>query len=270
MLIVVKVGGGVLKEGLSKVVYDIKSIFSRAKNPMVLVHGGGTEVTRFASKLGKKQEFMVSPRGFHSRRTDRETMEIYTMVMAGKINKRLVSALQSEGVPSVGLSGADGLLVRAKRKKRLVILDDRGRKRVVGGGYTGKICEVNTSLLLLLIEKGYLPVLAPIAIGEEFELLNVNGDRMAAHVAGALRADRLIFLTDVECLMLNGERLPKLGVSELRKLLPNIGKGMITKVYAAMEAINLGVGEVVISSGMKNAPISSLMRQESGTVITRE
>lgn len=268
MLIVVKIGGRVLKEGFSKIVYDVKNALSKAENQMVLVHGGGIEVTRLASKLRKKQEFIVSPKGFRSRYTDSETMEVYTMVMAGKINKHVVSALQREGIQSVGLSGADGLLVRAKRKKKLVILNE-GRKRVVDGGYTGAICGVNTQFLRFLMDKGYLPVLAPIAIGEEFELLNVDGDRMAGHVAGALKADKLIFLTDVEGLVLNDEMLQKLNVSEVEKLLPKIGKGMITKVYAAMEAVSLGVGEVVITSGLKKAPISSLLERESGTVITR-
>lgn len=268
MLIVVKIGGSILEGVSSELVSDIKNVLS--KNGVVLVHGGGKEVTDIASKLGKKQEFVVSPNGFRSRYTDKETIEIFTMVMAGKINKQIVSTLQSQGISAVGLSGLDGFLVRAKRKKRLVIVDERGRKRVVDGGYTGKISEVNTHLLWLLIENGYVPVIAPVATGEEFELLNVDGDRTAACIAGALNADRLILLTDVEGLILNDKLVPKLSVSEVKETLPKIGRGMITKTYAAMEALNLGVGEVLITSGLKRLPISSSLKHERGTVISRE
>jgi len=269
MLIVVKVGGSILKgEASPDLASDIKNLLS--ENRIILVHGGGKEVTEIASKLGKQQKFVVSPDGFSSRYTDRETVEIFMMVMAGKINKQIVSALQSQGVPVVGLSGLDGLLVRAKRKKKLVVADERGRKRVVDGGYTGKISEINTRLLRLLIENGYVPVVAPVATGEEFEPLNVDGDRAAAYIAGSLGADRLILLTDVEGLSLNGRVMSKLNLSGVKQALPKIGRGMITKVYAAMEALNLGVGEAIISSGLERLPISSSLKHECGTVISRE
>ncbi|MDH5635118.1 MAG: [LysW]-aminoadipate/[LysW]-glutamate kinase [Candidatus Bathyarchaeota archaeon] len=268
MLIVVKIGGSILKGVSSELVSDIKDVLS--KNHIVLVHGGGKEVTEIASKMGKKQEFVVSPKGFRSRYTDKETIEIFTMVMAGKINKQIVSILMSQGISAVGLSGLDGFLVRAERKKRLVIVDKRGRKRVVDGGYTGKISEVDASLLRLLIENGYVPVIAPVAISEEFEPLNVDGDRTAAYIAGALNADRLILLTDVEGLILEDELVSKLSVSEVKEVLPRIGRGMITKVYAAVEALNLDVGEVLISSGLERLPISSSLKHECGTVISRE
>jgi len=268
MLIVVKIGGSILKEDSSELVSDIKNVLST--NQIVLVHGGGKEVTEIASKLGKKQEFVVSPNGFRSRYTDKDTIEIYTMVMVGKINKQIVSALQSQGISVVGLSGLDGLLVRANRKKRLVIVDERGRKRIVDGGYTGTISEVNAPLLRMLIENGYVPVIAPVATGKEFEPLNVDGDRAAAYVAGALKADRLILLTDVEGLILNGKLVSKLSISEVKEALPKIGRGMITKVYAAMEALNLGVGEVLIASGLQRLPVSSSLKHECGTVISHE
>lgn len=268
MLIVVKVGGSILRGVSSELISDIKNVLS--ENQTVLVHGGGKEVTEIASKLGKKQEFIVSPNGFSSRYTDKETIEIFTMVMAGKINKQIVSTLQSQGISVVGLSGLDGFLVKAKRKKRLVVVDERGRKRVIEGGYTGTISEVNAPLLWLLIENGYVPVIAPVAAGEEFEPLNVDGDRTAAYIAGALNADRLILLTDVEGLFLDGKLVSKLSVSEAREVLSKIGRGMITKVYAAMEAINQGVGEVLISSGLERLPISSSLKHECGTVISRE
>ena len=268
MLIVVKIGGSVLKDVSSELVSDIKSVLS--ENQIVLVHGGGKEVTEIASKLGKKQEFVVSPNGFCSRYTDKETIEIFTMVMAGKINKQIVSTLESQGISAVGLSGLDGFLVRAERKRRLVIVDERGRKKVIDGGYTGKISEVNASLLRLLLENGHVPVIAPIAISKGFEPLNVDGDRTAAYIAGALNADRLVLLTDVEGLILNAKLVPKLSVSEVKEVLPKVGRGMITKVYAAMEALNLDVGEVLISSGLERLPISSSLKHECGTVISRE
>jgi acetylglutamate/LysW-gamma-L-alpha-aminoadipate kinase len=268
MLIVVKMGGSILNGDPSELVSDIKSVLST--NQIVLVHGGGKEVTEIASKLGKKQEFVVSPNGFRSRYTDKETIEIYTMVMTGKINKQIVSTLQSQGIQVIGLSGLDGLLVRANRKKRLVIVDERGRKRAIDGGYTGTISQVNADLLRLLIKNGYVPVIAPVATGEEFEPLNVDGDRAAAYIAGALKADRLILLTDVEGLILNGKLVSKLSVSEAKQALTKIGRGMITKVYAAMEALNQGVGEVLIASGLQKLPISSSLKHECGTVISHE
>jgi len=268
MLIVAKIGGNVIKKGFSHLITDIKN--NLPENQIVLVHGGGAEVTEIASKMGKKQQFVISPRGFRSRYTDRETVEIYTMVMVGRINKRIVSALQSQGVPSVGLSGIDGMLVKAERKKRIIIVDERGRKRVVDGGYTGRISQVDTQILRLLLENGYLPVIAPIAASEEFEPLNVDGDRMAAHIAGALKADKLVLLTDVPGITLEGKLLTKTNTSELKELLPKIGHGMITKAYAAIEALSLGVSEVIISSGLEEKPLSSPLAYKCGTVISNE
>lgn len=269
MLIVTKVGGNILRwKSSPELILDIKSLLS--ENRIAIVHGGGAEVTEIASKLGKKQEFVVSPKGFRSRYTDKDTVEIFTMVMAGKINKQMVSILQSHGVLGVGLSGLDGRLVQAKRKKRIVIVDKSGRKRVVDGGYTGKICKVNAKLLWLLVENGYVPVIAPVAVSEEFEPLNVDADRMAAHIAGSLNADKLILLTDVQGLTLGDKLVPKLNISEVEKILPKVGGGMSTKLYAAIEALNLGVGEVIISFGLKKFPISSPLEHKCGTVISRE
>jgi len=269
MLIVVKVGGSIAKDIVSSdLVQDIKNLLS--ENKVVLVHGGGDEVTEIASKLGKEQKFVVSPEGFRSRYTDKETAEIYTMVIAGKINKQMVSVLQSGGIPAIGLSGLDGSLMRANRKKKIVIVDEAGRKRVIDGGYTGKISEVNPRLIQLLMENGYVPVIAPVALSEGYEFLNVDADRAAAYVAGALKADKLILLTDVEGLLLDKQKVPKLTLSEVEKVLPRIGPGMITKVYAAMEAVNMGVSEALITYGLGKFPVSSALKHECGTVITRE
>lgn len=266
MLVVVKLGGRVLQENLSMLTQDIKNQLSK-KHYFVLVHGGGTEVSEIASKMGKKQKFVVSPKGFRSRYTDKETLEIYTMVMMGRINKRITAALQSEGICGVGLSGIDGLLVKAKRKKRIIILDDRERKRVINGGYTGQIREVRSKLLRLLLRNGCIPVIAPIAISEEYEPLNVNGDRMAAHIARAVKADKLLLLTDVSGIMVNGKTLPKTTISELERMLSKVGPGMMTKAYATIEALKLGVGEVVISSGLEKKPVTLSLSHKCGTVV---
>jgi len=268
MLIVVKVGGSILKEVPAELVSDIQNVLS--EHQMVLVHGGGKGVTEIASKLGKEQKFVFSPKGFRSRYTDKETMEIFTMVMVGRINKKLVSALQKQKIPVLGLSGLDGFLVRAERKKRLIIVDERGRKRVIDGGYTGKVSQINVSLLQLLLENGYVPLVSPVAVSEEYETLNVDADRTAAAIAGALKADRLVLLTDVEGLKLDGKLVSSLSVPEVKEALPKIGGGMITKVYAAQEALSQGVGEVVICSGIRKNPISSGLKHECGTVISGE
>lgn len=120
------------------------------------------------------------------------------------------------------------------------------------------------------MENGYVPIISPIAMSEEFEPLNVDADRTAAYVAGALHADKLILLTDVQGLTLDGKLVSKLNASDVKETLSKIGRGMITKVYAATEAINQGVGEVLISSGLQRRPISSSLNHECGTVISRE
>ena len=269
MLLVIKMGGSILKEGAStELISDLKTLTEEHK--LILVHGGGSEVTETAANLGKEQKFIVSPQGFRSRYTDKETMEIFTMVMAGKINKQIVLALQSQGLSAIGLSGLDGALLKAQRKKRLIIVDERGRKKVIDGGYTGKISEVKVDFLVLLLEKGYVPVVTPIAMSEKFEPLNVDADRTAAIVATALKADRLVLLTDVEGLFMKGKSVPKITAAEAEASLSSIGKGMSTKVHAALEALNNGVNEVLVTSGFKQQPISSALKHETGTVMTSE
>jgi [amino group carrier protein]-L-2-aminoadipate 6-kinase len=269
MLLVIKMGGSILKEGASSdLVSDLKEISK--KHQVVLVHGGGAEVTEIASKLGKEQKFIMSPEGFRSRYTDKETIEIYTMVMAGKMNKQIVLALQGQGIPAVGLSGLDAAILRAERKLRLISVDERGRKKVIDGGYTGKITQVNIELLTLLLEKCYVPIVTPIALSQDYEPLNVDGDRTAATIAGALKADKLILLTDVEGLILKGERISKIAATEVKEVLSKIGGGMSTKVHAGLEALNQGVKEVLVTSGTAKQPITSVLNHEVGTVITNE
>ncbi len=268
MMIVVKAGGDLLVEGLSQGLVDELVALNR-EHTVVLVHGGGDIVTEISTKLGHPPRFVMSPRGFRSRYTDKEASGIYTMVMAGKINKEIVSTLQKSGIAAVGLSGLDGGLVRAKRKTQIIAVDERGKKMLMEGGYTGQIKEVNTAFLRLLLDNGYVPVLSSVAMGEEAEPLNVDGDRMAANVASALKADRLILLTDVEGLQLNGKLVSELHVSEAKEAIDQIGAGMTTKVYAAVEAVNGGVPEVVIASGFKEGAISWALEHRNGTVIRK-
>ena len=269
MLLVIKMGGSILKEGASnELILDLKEVIKT--NQVVLVHGGGAEVTEIASKLGKEQKFIMSPEGFRSRYTDKETIEIYTMVMAGKMNKQIVLALESQGLPAVGLTGLDAAILKAERKTRLIVVDERGRKKVIDGGYTGKITQVNAELLTLLLEKGYIPVVTPIALSQDNEPLNVDGDRTAAFVSGALKADKLVLLTDVEGLILKGERVPKIAATEVKEVLSKIGGGMSTKVHAGLEALNQGVKEVLVTSGSVKQPITSALNHKVGTVITSE
>ncbi len=266
MVVVVKIGGNALKGGLHPTFFEDARKLADERG-LVVIHGGAKEVTEVATKLGKQQVFVTSPQGFRSRYTDLETIQIYMMVMAGRVNKELVAALQQHGLNAVGLSGLDGALLKATRKKRLVIIDERGRKRIIDGGYTGTIKEVNTELLTRLIELGYTPVVAPVAIGEEYEFLNVDGDRVAARVAAALGADKLVILTDVEGVYIDDALVKNLTASEARRLLKKLGAGMITKVYASIEALEGGAKRVVISSGLIEHPLLRAVDETVGTVV---
>jgi acetylglutamate/LysW-gamma-L-alpha-aminoadipate kinase len=266
MTTVVKIGGKVMSSAiLEPALNDLAHLTSRT--PIVLVHGGGDVVTDIAEKLGVQQKFVTSPEGFRSRYTDAETIQVFTMVMAGKINKEIVRRLRTAKISAIGLSGVDGGLIRAERKQKLVVRDERGRRRIIEGGYTGKVTQVDGSLIQTLLKSGYVPVIAPIALGSENEFLNLDGDRTAAYVAGAVRADVLLLLTDVEGLSLASSIVPHLSAAEAKERIPDIGPGMITKVYAALEALSMGVGKVIISSGHRENPFTSAIESEAGTVL---
>ena len=265
-MIVIKIGGSVINELNSSTLTDIKKISEKDK--LILVHGGGKEVTATANKLGKEQKFIVSPGGVKSRYTDKETAEIYTMVMSGKINKMIVSMLLREGLKSVGLTGIDGYILKAERKKKLIIINDKGRKMAIDGGYTGKISSVDPSLLNTLAIEGYVPVISPVALSEEFDFLNVDGDRAAAYIAAGVRADKVIFITNVDGLVIEQKLVTKLTVDEAKVVLPKIGFGMEKKVLACIEALEMGVKEAIISTGQRENPISSAILHHNCTVIT--
>jgi acetylglutamate/LysW-gamma-L-alpha-aminoadipate kinase len=265
---VVKVGGSLMKDGFpSALLNDVVTL--SPSNQIVLVHGGGDVVTEMATKLGKEQRFVVSPDGIRSRYTDRETAEIYQMVMTGLLGKRLVLALEKAGIKGVSLSGADGALLQGKRKAKLVIVDERGRKVAIDGGYTGKIDNVNSSLVELLLSDGYLPVVSPVAISEEGEPLNVDGDRAAASIAAGLKADAVVFTTNVAGLMLGGSLVPHLRSAEALAKLPQIGFGMQKKVMAAAEAVDHGAKLAIICSGTRESPLTKALAHDSCTVISQ-
>lgn len=265
-MIVVKIGGSVVDGLHPSTLADIKAIAEKEK--LVFVHGGGKEVTATATKLGKEQKFIVSPGGVRSRYTDKETSEIYTMVMSGKINKAIVGMLLRQGIKAVGIAGIDGGILKAERKKKLVIVNEKGRKMVIDGGYTGKINAVDPALVNNLVESGYVPVISPIALSEDYDFLNVDGDRAAAYVAGGVKADRVMFITNVSGLMLNEKLVTAMTLEQAKDTLPKIGFGMEKKVLACTEAIEMGVKEAIIASGQVDNPISAALAHSNCTVIT--
>lgn len=266
-MITIKIGGSVVDGLHPSIISDLKKVSENEK--VILVHGGGKEVTKISEALGKEQKFIVSPGGIKSRFTDKETAEIFTMVMSGKINKMIVGMLQKNGINAVGLSGIDGKIIQAERKKKLIVINEKGRKMVIDGGYTGKIQDVNTDLIKLILDHGYVPVISPIAISEESDFLNVDGDRAAAYVAGKMKSDRILFLTNVNGLLMDDKLVTKLTLAEAKEILPKIGFGMEKKILAATEAIEMGVKQALISNGQRENPISVAIANDNCTVIEK-
>ena len=229
-MIVIKIGGSIVEGLHPSILDDFIELYKREK--IVVVHGGGKDVTTIATLMGKEQNFIESPEGKRSRYTDKETSMIYTMVMSGKINKIITAMLSSKGISSVGITGIDGETIRAQRKKKLIILNEKGRKMIIDGGYTGKVSKIDPKLINILLNNGYLPVVSPIALGEEYEFLNIDGDRAAANIAGSLKSDIVIFITNVSGLIMDEKLVNQLTLDEAKKLLPKIGPGMEKKILA--------------------------------------
>ena len=266
-MITIKIGGSVVDGLHPTTISDIKKVSEDEK--LIIVHGGGKEVTKISEALGKEQKFIVSPGGIKSRFTDKETAEIFTMVMSGKINKMIVGMLQKHGINAVGLSGIDGKIIQAERKKKLMVMNEKGRKMIIDGGYTGKIQDVNTGLIHSILDQGYVPVISPIAISEECDFLNVDGDRAAAYVAGKMKSDRILFLTNVDGLLMEDKLVEKLSLAEAKEILPKIGFGMEKKILAATEALEMGVKEALVANGKKENPISVAIAHDNCTVISK-
>jgi len=266
-MITIKIGGSVVDGLHPSTIADLKKVLGQEK--VILVHGGGKEVTKISEALGKEQKFIVSPGGIKSRFTDKETVEIFTMVMSGKINKMIVGMLQKNGINAVGLSGVDGRIIQAERKKKLIVINEKGRKMAIDGGYTGKIKDINSSLIKSILDQGYVPVISPIAISEESDFLNVDGDRAAAYVAGKMQSDEILFLTNVDGLLMDEKLVKKLSLAEAKEILPKIGFGMEKKILAATESLEMGVKQALIASGQRENPISAAIAHDNCTVITK-
>ena len=268
-MIVVKIGGG-QNLNLDGLCQDIAEL-QRAGQKLVLVHGGAETTDALATALGHPPQYVTSPSGHVSRRTDRRTLEIFEMAYCGQINKGLVERLQALGINAVGLSGLDGGLLRGPRKDTLRIIED-GRTKVLRDDFTGKVETVNSSLLLLLLEAGYFPVITPPALSFNHEAMNVDGDRAAAAIASALHAEALILLTSAPGLLKNfpdeTSLIPTLSLSELETAQQYAQGKMKRKVLAAQEAITGHVQRVFIGDGRVEKPLQSTLAG-NGTIISQ-
>jgi [amino group carrier protein]-L-2-aminoadipate 6-kinase len=272
--IVVKLGG---TEGVdfSAICKDSAALLSQRSSLLrgsgiVLVHGGSTEANNLGEALGTPPRFITSPSGYTSRYTDRKTLEIYLMAVNGKVNTLLVEQLHRLGVNAFGLSGIDGKLLLAMRKETIQSVEN-GKRKIIRDDYTGKIEQVNVSLLHLLLDGGYVPVIAPVAVSPAGEALNVDADRAAAMIAAALHADTLILLTAVPGLLRNfpdeGSLIHQLPQNQLPMALEVAQDRMKKKVLGAEEALRGGVGRVIIADGRIENPISNAL-QGNGTIIS--
>ena len=266
-IVVVKLGG---TEGVdfSAICNDAVELLKQDKQ-LVFVHGGSAEATSLGEALGTPPKMITSPSGFTSRYTDRRTLEIFLMAVNGKVNSLLTEQLQILGVNAFGLCGLDGRLLQATRKETIQSIEN-GKRKVIRDDYTGKIEKVNSGLLHLLLEAGYLPVIAPVAVSETGLALNVDADRAAAMVATALKAETLILLTAVPGLMMNfpdeSTIIGLLPQSKISTALEAAQGRMKKKVLGAEEALKGGVCRVVIADGRIQNPITQAL-EGKGTVI---
>jgi acetylglutamate/LysW-gamma-L-alpha-aminoadipate kinase len=268
-MIVVKLGG---TEGVdfSAICQDAAELLCQGKK-LLFVHGGSSEANALGEALGTPPKMITSPSGYTSRYTDRKTLEIFLMSVNGKVNSLLTEQLQKLKVNAFGLCGLDGRLMQATRKDAIQSVDaERGKRKIIRDDYTGKIESINSELLQWLLHAGYLPVIAPVAVSEKGEALNVDADRAAAMVAVALKAEALILLTAVPGLMKNfpdeSTLIRQLTPSQLVTASEMAQGRMKKKVLGAEEALRGGVRQVVIADGRIQTPISSALAG-NGTVI---
>ncbi len=257
-IVVVKYGGNAMvNDTLKQQVMEDIVLLHLVGVKVVLVHGGGPEINELMNRLGKKAEFVDGLRV-----TDRETVDIVQMVLAGKVNKTLVNLLESKGGKAMGISGMDGGLIEAKMK------DERL-------GYVGSITNVNIEPVLDLLEKGYIPVVSTIGCDKEGNTYNINGDTAAAYIAGAIQAERLIMMTDIVGILRDrndtSSLIPEISVAEAAHLKEEgvISGGMIPKVDCCVEAITKGVKNVVIMDGrVPHSILMELLTEEgAGTLV---
>ena len=256
--VVIKYGGNaMINETLKQQVMEDIALLWLIGVKVVLIHGGGPEISETMKRLGKKAVFVDGLRV-----TDQETVDIVQMVLAGKVNKTLVNLLQMKGGHAVGLSGIDGGIIEAKMKNETL-------------GFVGEITKIRTQPITDLLEKNYIPVISTVASDRQGNTYNINGDTAAAYIAGALGAERLIMMTDIAGLLMDKDDpstlIPALTVSEAKKLFETgvISGGMIPKVDCCIEAIEKGVRHVVIMDG--RVPHSILMElltdEGAGTMV---
>lgn len=266
-MLVVKVGGR--KElDYDAICADVASLFKEG-HPLILVHGGSYQTNVIAQQLGHPPQWVTSVSGYISRRTDRRTLEIFEMVYCGKMNKGIVESLQKQGANAAGLSGIDGRLLEGKRKDAIKVVID-GRKRVLRDDYTGTVQQVNTALLRLLLDAGYLPVVSPLAISHESEAMNVDGDRAAAAIAAAMGADQLVILSNVPGLLRafpdESTLIERIPANQVESYMSFAEGRMKKKVMGAAEAVQQGVGRVVFGDARIPQPVRSALSGK-GTVI---
>ena len=257
-IVVVKYGGNaMINEDLKQQVMEDIALLWLIGVKVVLIHGGGPEISDTMKKFGKKSEFVNGLRV-----TDKETVDIVQMVLAGKVNKTLVNLLQMKGGHAVGLSGIDGGILEAAMKDEAL-------------GYVGEITKIRTRPITDLLEKNYIPVISTIASDRQGNTFNINGDTAAASIAGALGAERLIMMTDIAGILRDKDDpstlIPAITVSDAKQLFEEgvISGGMIPKVDCCIEAIEKGVKHVVIMDG--RVPHSILMElltdEGAGTMV---
>lgn len=237
-IVVVKYGGNaMINDELKEAVMGDIVLLSLIGVKVVLVHGGGPEINEMLGKIGKKSQFINGLRV-----TDGETMDIVQMVLAGKVNKNLVNLLQNKGGKAIGLCGVDGHMIHAKK------VDEKL-------GFAGEVTEVNVAPILDVLEKGYIPVISTVGCDKEDNTYNINADTAAARIAGELKAECLISMTDIAGLLMDKDDpstlIPKVYVSDAPKLIRDgvISGGMIPKINCCIESIRRGVKKVFILDG---------------------
>jgi acetylglutamate/LysW-gamma-L-alpha-aminoadipate kinase len=267
-MIVVKVGGalGIDYDALCD---DIAALW-RSGQRLILVHGGSAETNRVAEALGHPPKFVTSPSGYSSRFTDRETLEIFEMVYCGKMNKGMVERLQRLNINAVGLSGLDGRIFEGKHKDKVRSIED-GKVKVLRGDHTGTVERVNTHLLRLLLDNGYLPVLTPPGASFEGVAINVDGDRAAAAVAVALKAEALLLLSNVPGLLRNfpdeASLIPAIPAERVDAFMQFAEDRMKKKVLGAAEAVTGGVRRVIFGDARLKQPVQKALAGQ-GTVVS--
>lgn len=268
-ILVVKVGGAKAVD-FNAVCRDVKTVINLGQQ-LVLVHGGSDRANELSVERGYPPRFVESKSGLVSRYTDQKTRDIIVDAF-GQVRDGLVNKLRQLEIPAIGLTGFEDHLLTGKRKDAIRVVED-GKLKVLRGDYTGRVESVNTDFLNTLLDKGYVPVISPLAASEEegrIEVINTDGDRTAAAIAGALKARRLIILTNVPGVLKDPDNpsslITNISQTELAGIIENIAKGrMKKKIMGAQEALSNGI-PVVIANSIREHPIQAALNG-IGTVI---